>query len=107
MTGLACPVCRAELREVETRGLIIDACGQCGGIWLDRDAVEKLAVMFGQGQSTPAFAEGSAQPLPGSVGMSRPRRRDDDDDDDDDRREGPRRKQKSDKRRKSLLDLFD
>lgn len=42
MTELACPLCRAALREVNREGVAIDVCGQCRGVWLDRGELDKL-----------------------------------------------------------------
>uniref|UniRef100_A0A7L6B987 Zf-TFIIB domain-containing protein n=1 Tax=Micromonospora robiginosa TaxID=2749844 RepID=A0A7L6B987_9ACTN len=39
---LICPKCRAEMRQYERSGVIIDQCGECRGIFLDRGELEKL-----------------------------------------------------------------
>lgn len=37
-----CPSCGAKLAETNLKGVLIDACGQCGGIWLDKGELELL-----------------------------------------------------------------
>jgi ribosomal protein L37AE/L43A len=38
-----CPRCGAKLVERRVRGLAVDDCPSCGGIWLDRGEFEELA----------------------------------------------------------------
>jgi hypothetical protein len=38
-----CPSCREPLIVAEYRGIEIDVCPSCGGIWLDRGELEALA----------------------------------------------------------------
>ncbi|MGC8968612.1 MAG: zf-TFIIB domain-containing protein [Thermus sp.] len=42
MPLLLCPHCQVGMKEVERRGVLIDLCPQCGGVWLDRGELEKL-----------------------------------------------------------------
>lgn len=42
MPLLLCPSCGTGMREVERRGVLLDVCPQCGGVWLDRGELEKL-----------------------------------------------------------------
>ena len=42
MPLLLCPNCQVGMREVERRGVLIDVCPQCGGVWLDKGELEKL-----------------------------------------------------------------
>ncbi|MGQ9823860.1 MAG: TFIIB-type zinc ribbon-containing protein [Desulfotomaculales bacterium] len=37
-----CPVCGSSLREIPKYGVLIDACPECRGIWLDRGELEKI-----------------------------------------------------------------
>jgi Zn-finger nucleic acid-binding protein len=37
--SLICPSCKRNLREVDHRGVHIDAC-DCGGMWFDRGEIE-------------------------------------------------------------------
>ncbi|WFE37560.1 zf-TFIIB domain-containing protein [Micromonospora sp. WMMD998] len=39
---LTCPKCRGDMRQYERSGVIIDQCGECRGIFLDRGELEKL-----------------------------------------------------------------
>ncbi|SCL65757.1 zf-TFIIB domain-containing protein [Micromonospora chersina] len=39
---LTCPKCHGEMRQYERSGVIIDQCGECRGIFLDRGELEKL-----------------------------------------------------------------
>jgi hypothetical protein len=41
-TRLRCPKCGEPLEERSSRGVMIDACPGCGGIWLDKGAWEGL-----------------------------------------------------------------
>jgi hypothetical protein len=40
---MRCPKCGGNLYEVTFRGISIDRCGTCGGVWLDNGELEKLA----------------------------------------------------------------
>jgi len=37
-----CPVCSIELKIAERRGIEIDHCPQCRGVWLDRGELDKI-----------------------------------------------------------------
>lgn len=37
-----CPACRTRLQPYEKRGVEIDVCPGCRGVWLDRGELEKL-----------------------------------------------------------------
>ncbi|MCS6936312.1 MAG: zf-TFIIB domain-containing protein [Candidatus Bipolaricaulota bacterium] len=39
---MRCPLCDVSMREVERRGVRIDVCPECRGVWLDRGELEKL-----------------------------------------------------------------
>ena len=39
---MKCPKCGFDLREVPYRGITIDKCFECGGIWLDDQELELL-----------------------------------------------------------------
>lgn len=42
---MQCPKCGMQLIEIDYRGIIVDKCSECSGIWLDAgelDAVIKL-----------------------------------------------------------------
>ncbi len=40
---MKCPKCGGDLHEVLFRGIKIDRCAACGGVWLDNGELEKLA----------------------------------------------------------------
>ncbi len=40
---MRCPKCGMELHEVEYRGVKIDKCFQCEGLWLDAGEMETLS----------------------------------------------------------------
>lgn len=84
---LRCPLCDVAMREVSRRGVKVDVCPECRGVWLDRGELDHLI------EAEPEYDGATAAREPrGSVRVeervveSRARRRDDDDDDDDDRR---------------------
>jgi hypothetical protein len=37
-----CPVCHVKLQMAERKGVEIDYCPQCRGIWLDRGELDKI-----------------------------------------------------------------
>lgn len=39
---MRCPACDGPMREVERRGVRIDVCTECKGVWLDRGELDKL-----------------------------------------------------------------
>lgn len=39
---MRCPKCGLELAEVDYRGVVVDACFNCGGTFFDRGEVEKI-----------------------------------------------------------------
>lgn len=41
---LRCPSCGARLVEVERSEVLIDACPECRGVWLDRGELDKVLV---------------------------------------------------------------
>ena len=41
-----CPKCGMDLATVQLRGTEVDACGSCGGLWLDAGELEKLQEGF-------------------------------------------------------------
>ena len=40
---MRCPNCNSRLVEVERSEILIDACPECRGIWLDRGELDKSA----------------------------------------------------------------
>jgi Zn-finger nucleic acid-binding protein len=41
---MRCPACGSRLVEVERSEILIDACPECRGIWLDRGELDKILV---------------------------------------------------------------
>ena len=41
-TALNCPKCNGTMRAYERNGVVIDQCGDCRGIFLDRGELERL-----------------------------------------------------------------
>jgi protein-arginine kinase activator protein McsA len=46
---LRCPKCGLELDEVEYRGVIVDACYSCGGMFLDQGEIDKIVAFEKKG----------------------------------------------------------
>jgi Zn-finger nucleic acid-binding protein len=42
MTVMDCPRCAADLDVTQRRGIEIDVCPECRGVWLDRGELDKL-----------------------------------------------------------------
>jgi uncharacterized protein len=41
---MRCPNCGARLVEVERSEILVDACPECRGVWLDRGELDKILV---------------------------------------------------------------
>jgi Zn-finger nucleic acid-binding protein len=39
---LTCPKCHGAMRSYERSGIVVDQCGECRGVFLDRGELEKL-----------------------------------------------------------------
>lgn len=39
---MRCPLCNVPMREANRRGVLIDVCPECRGIWLDGGELDKL-----------------------------------------------------------------
>ncbi len=39
---MRCPLCSVPMRQVNRRGVEIDVCPECRGVWLDGGEMEKL-----------------------------------------------------------------
>ena len=54
---LTCPKCQGEMRQYERSGVIVDQCGECRGIFLDRGELDRLVdaenTWHGQQRSAP------------------------------------------------------
>lgn len=98
---MRCPVDDAPLREVTRRGVKVDLCSDCRGIWLDRGELEHLldaasAADDAEERSTPQTQRARTQTpardyAPDERGTSFQR----DDRDDDDYPRGSKKKKRS------------
>jgi Zn-finger nucleic acid-binding protein len=43
-TPLRCPSCGSRLVEVERADVLVDACPECRGVWLERGELDKILV---------------------------------------------------------------
>ena len=41
---MRCPSCGARLVEIERSEILVDACPECRGVWLDRGELDKILV---------------------------------------------------------------
>jgi Zn-finger nucleic acid-binding protein len=48
---MRCPSCDSRLVEVERAEVLIDACPECRGVWLDRGELDKILVRERQMQT--------------------------------------------------------
>ncbi|HYG57494.1 MAG TPA: zf-TFIIB domain-containing protein [Symbiobacteriaceae bacterium] len=39
---MRCPLCNTAMREIDRRGVRIDVCPECRGVWLDGGELDKL-----------------------------------------------------------------
>lgn len=66
---MRCPNCGSRLVEVERSEILVDACPECRGVWLDRGELDKILVRERQmrdGADEDFFAEVEGRPRPGS-----------------------------------------
>lgn len=42
---MKCPYCSVTMREVNRRGVLIEVCPECRGVWLDGGELDKLLTM--------------------------------------------------------------
>ncbi|MBQ1060665.1 zf-TFIIB domain-containing protein [Micromonospora sp. C41] len=66
---MTCPKCRGEMRQYERSGVVIDQCGECRGIFLDRGELEKL---FDAEANWNQQHGGARQPAPSGAGYPPP-----------------------------------
>lgn len=83
--GMKCPLCRIDLHIAERRGIEIDYCPNCRGVWLDRGELDKLMQL----DEPPVRHPAASYPVPDRDPRST--RRDWDDDDGDNDRRGRKR----------------
>jgi hypothetical protein len=68
---MRCPNCGSRLVEVERSEILVDACPDCRGVWLDRGELDKILVrerQLREGADEDFFAEveGRRRPAPGT-----------------------------------------
>lgn len=65
---MTCPKCHGEMRQYERSGVVVDQCGECRGIYLDRGELEKLfeAEANWNKRNTAPGAPGAAPAPPGA-----------------------------------------
>ncbi|MGE0723495.1 MAG: zf-TFIIB domain-containing protein [Alphaproteobacteria bacterium] len=64
MPLLMCPNCNVSTQSIQRRGIEIDMCPQCRGVWLDRGELEKILEMeqAGVADAEPSQPPGYAVP---------------------------------------------
>jgi Zn-finger nucleic acid-binding protein len=78
---MRCPSCGSRLVEVERSEILIDACPECRGVWLDRGELDKILVRerrlaAGHEEDEDFFREVEGRRRPeGAHGEEPPRRR--------------------------------
>jgi Zn-finger nucleic acid-binding protein len=102
-TPMRCPSCGSRLVEVERADVLIDACPECRGVWLERGELDKILVRERRLQSGHDDDDDFLHEVEGRRRGPEPRR-DDDRYRDDDR---PRDDRKRRKRRGFLEELLD
>jgi uncharacterized protein len=103
-TPMRCPSCESRLVEVERADVLIDACPECRGVWLDRGELDKILVRERRMQSGHDDDDDFLREVEGRRSAPAPRREDDRWHEDDRSREDPRKRRK---RRSFLEELLD
>lgn len=98
MIPLTCPKCQGQMRQYERAGVVVDQCGECRGIFLDRGELDQLISAESQWSSAPS--------APPSYDDRRYEQRSYDDDRYGQRPYGDKYRHKK-KRRSFFEDLFD
>jgi hypothetical protein len=39
---MKCPKCGSDLKEIKFKGLLLDKCGECEGLWFDKGELQQL-----------------------------------------------------------------
>ena len=56
-TTMTCPKCRGEMASYERNGVLVDQCGDCRGLFLDRGELEHLVTAEAScGRGEPSFS---------------------------------------------------
>jgi Zn-finger nucleic acid-binding protein len=99
---MRCPACNSRLVELERSEVMIDACPECRGVWLDRGELDRI--LDRERRAAAGVADDDEDfftEMEGRKGRDKPRPPRPEYDDDD------RRDSKKRKRRGMLEDLFD
>ena len=102
-TPMRCPSCDSRLVEVERADVLIDACPECRGVWLDRGELDKILVRERRMQSGHDDDDDFLQEVEGRRRAPEPPRTDDRWHEDDRLRDDRKRR----KRRSFLEELLD
>ncbi|GMV24594.1 MAG: hypothetical protein AMXMBFR58_06250 [Phycisphaerae bacterium] len=66
-TRFCCPQCRVPMNPINyatDSGVIVDRCGECGGMWLENSELEKIQTLLERWQDeAPGKISGAAQQL--------------------------------------------
>ncbi|WP_329249313.1 zf-TFIIB domain-containing protein [Actinoallomurus sp. NBC_01490] len=65
MSAVTCPKCQGQMRQYERSGIVVDQCGECRGIFLDRGELDHLITAESQWSGNPAgpgYASPAAPP---------------------------------------------
>lgn len=54
---LTCPKCGSDMRSYERNGVVVDQCTGCGGLFLDRGELERLAAAESAHYGAPSGAD--------------------------------------------------
>jgi len=47
-----CPRCKNEMMEIMKHGVVIDVCSSCGGMWLDKGELAKIAAQLREAEAS-------------------------------------------------------
>jgi len=100
---LRCPSCGTRLVELERSDVLIDACPECRGVWLDRGELDRI--LDRERRASAGVRDDDEDFFEEMEGRRGDRGRRDDRHDDDDR--GSSKTAKKRRRRGMLEDLFD
>jgi len=104
--GMPCPVCKIPLVMSDRKGVEIDYCPQCRGVWLDRGELDKIIERAAL-DSAPAAPSAPPQPQPQAPPPQRGYEQRPYYGDDDGRRHGHDRPYHGKRRKSFFEELFD
>lgn len=62
--GMPCPVCKVALVMSDRKGVEIDYCPQCRGVWLDRGELDKIIERSAAAEAPPQAQPARQAPPP-------------------------------------------